>query len=133
MLKQRFEDPIDSAEQMIENNITLVLEPKSENYWKPFFANSPITEYRTLSKKLIFSHKRKTQKDENFYPNLVQYDVIGNGTHALMLAGLNDWQKPLDRWWRGKLVMGNYPYSGYLSDKKWHLNEAFDIFSFIFC
>ena len=84
MLKQRFEDPIDSAEQMIENNITLVLEPKSEHYWEPFLANSPITEYRTHSKNLIFSHKRKKQKDENFYFNLVPYDVIGNGTHALM-------------------------------------------------
>ena len=62
MLKQRFEDPIDSAEQMIENNITLVLEPKSE-YWKQFLANSYIPEYRTLSKNLIISHKRKTQKD----------------------------------------------------------------------
>ena len=115
---------------MIENNITLVLEPKSE-YWKQFLANSYIPEYRTLSKNLIISHKRKTQKDENFYPNLVQYDVIGNGTHALMLGGLGP-LKPLDRWWRGNVVAGNYPFGGYLSDKKWHLNEAFDIFSFIF-
>ena len=46
---------------------------------------------------------------------------------------LSAWRASLGRWWKGNLVLGNYPYGGYLSDKKWHLNEASDIFSFIFC
>ena len=126
MFKPRFEDPIDSVKQLIENNITYFEMPGGE-YWVQFLANSPIPEYQTLSKSMMIA------KDwEEFY-HLVEHGIIGNGTHAIYSFGLNPREKSLGRWWRGYLVLGDYPYSGYLSDKKWHLNEASDIFSFIFC
>ena len=65
--------------------------------------------------------------------NLVKYGIFGNGTHGLMRYGLGPDAKSFGRWWRGNSVLGHYPHGGYLSDKKWHLNEASDIFSFIFC
>ena len=126
MLKPRFEDPIDSARQIIENNITL-FEVPSGDYWVQFLANSPIPEYQTLSKILIIPN----DWDELWH--LIEDGIIGNGTHAQMSYCLESWEKSLGRWWKGNLGLGNYPYGGYLSDKKWHLNEAFDIFSFIFC
>ena len=126
MLKPRFEDPIDSAKQLIENNITLFTTPGSD-YWVQFLANSPILEYQTLSKRLILA------KDWDEYNYLIEHGIIGNGTHAQWGYGLGPWEKSLGRWWKGNLVLGDIPYTGYLSDKKWHLNEASDIFSFIFC
>ena len=126
MLKQRFEDPIDSVKQIIENNITYFEMPGGE-YWVKFLANSPIPEYQTLSKSMMIA------KDWDEFDHLVEHGIIGNGTHAQMFYTLTPWEKSLGRWWKGNLVMGNYPYAGYLSDKKWHLNEASDIFSFIFC
>ena len=126
LLKPRFEDPIDSAKQLIENNITLFTIPGSD-YWVQFLANSPIPEYQTLS---------KSMKVANHWPEfykLMENGIIRNGTHAFMLYGLNLWKKSLGRWWKGNLVLGNYPHAGYLSDKKWHLNEASDILSFFFC
>ena len=125
MLKPNFEDPIDSAKQLIENNITLFEMPSNE-YWVQFLANSPIPEYQTLSKRLIIPNWPE-------YWKLIEHGIIENGTHASMYYGLDSWKKSLGRWWRGNLVLGNFPYGGYLSDKKWHLNEASDIFSFIFC
>ena len=125
MLKQRFEEPIDSAKQLIENNITLVEDPGGE-YWVRFLAKSPVQEYQTLSNSMIIPNSWPE------YLDLVEYGIIGNGTHARMTHVLNPWQKSLGRWWKGNLVMGDYPYAGYLSDKKWHLNEATDIFSFVF-
>ena len=126
MLKPRFEEPIDSAKQLIENNITLFEVPGGE-YLVQFLANSPIPEYQTLSKRLIIANNW----DEYF--DLSEYGIIGNGTHAKATFVLDQWEKSLGRWWKGNLVQGDYPYAGYLSDKKWHLNEASDIFSFIFC
>ena len=126
LLKPRFEDPIDSAKQLIENNITLFTIPGSD-YWVQFLANSPIPEYQTLSKRLIIANSWKK------YYDMLEYDIIGNGTHAKWDYALDPWEKSLGRWWKGNLVTGNFPYAGYLSDKKWHLNEASDIFNFIFC
>ena len=126
MLKQRFEEPIDSAKQLIENNITLIEIPGGE-YWVQFLANSPIPEYQTLSKSMMIA------KDWDEFWHLLEHGIIGNGTHAIMSFSIMGKWKSLGRWWKGELVYGNYPYGGYLSDKKWHLNEASDIFSFIFC
>ena len=115
MLKQRFEDPIDSAKQLIKNNITLFSVPGGE-YWVRFLANSPIPEYQTLSKRLIIPN----DWDELWH--LIEDGIIGNGTHAQMSYYLTLSEKSLGRWWRGNLVLGNFPYVGYLSDKKWHLH-----------
>ena len=125
MLKERFEEPIDSAKQLIDNNITLIEIPGGE-YWVQFLANSPIPEYQTLSERLVLA------KDWDEFDQVVEHGIIGNGTHALMTFSLTPWEKSLGRWWEGNLVIGDYPYAGYLSDKKWQLNEASDIFSFIF-
>ena len=127
LLKQRFEDPIDSAKQMIENNITLVGVPGGK-FLVHFLANSPITEYQTLSKRMIIPNNWDVELFD-----LTKYGIIGNGTHATIGPYLSPWRKSLGRWWRGNQVQGFYPHGGYLSDKKWHLNEASDIFSFIFC
>ena len=81
MLKQRFEEPIDSAKQLIENNITLFDVPGGE-YWVQFLANSPIPEYQTLSKLMIIA------KDWDEYGLLVEDGIIGNGTHVQMSSFL---------------------------------------------
>ena len=125
MFKPRFEEPIASAKQLIENNITLVEIPGGE-YWEQFIANSPIPEYQTLAKNM------KIPNDWYEYDYLIEHGVIGNGTHAQIMFGLTSWEKSFGRWWKGNLVQGNFPYVGYLSDKKWYLNEALDIFSYIF-
>ena len=101
------------------------MNPGSE-YWVQFLANSPIPEYQTLSK------HTKIPKTWTQYMHMVEHGIIGNGTHAKMTFVLSPWHKSFGRWWRGNLVLGNFPYVGYLSDKKWHLNEASDIFSFNF-
>ena len=125
MFKPNFEDPINSPKQFIENNISLFDVPGG-GYWVQFLGNSPIPEYQTLSKRTMIT------KDWDEFKYLMIHGIIGNGTHGFMTYGLNPWSKSLGRWWKGNLVLGNLPYGGYLSDKKWLLNEGFDIFSFIF-
>ena len=90
MLKQRFEDPIDSAKQLIENNITLFEVPGGE-YWVQFLANSPIPEYQTLSKRVIITISWFE------YDEMMKHDLIGNGTHAILDYGLDPKRKSLGR------------------------------------
>ena len=88
-----------------------------------WLVNSPIAEYNTLSKSILIP------KDWE-YDHLIESDIIGNGTHAFMMSYfLTPRGKSLEQ---GNLVLGDFPYAGYLSDKKWYLNEAFVIFNLTF-
>ena len=47
------------------------------------------------------------------------------GKYAQMAGYLSWWELSLGKWWRSTIkVDGKYPYGGYLSDKKWYLNEV---------
>ena len=118
MLRPNFEEPISTAEQIIENNITVFFGHRGQN-WIDFFANSKIQAYQDLSKSMILA---KSWYDYN--DRLIPEGIIENGTHAFVHYGLQPWDLDLGRWWKGDLVVGNYGYAGYLSNKKWHLNKA---------
>ena len=124
IFRPNFEDPIDSAKQLIENNISVLAMPGGQ-YYETYLANSPIPEYQTLSKHLIIA------KDWNEFDYLIKHAIIENGTMARMAYCLWNEHKTLGRWWKGNLIVGDSPYVGYLSDKKWNLNEALNIFRLI--
>ena len=125
IFKPKFEDPISSAKDMIDNNITVYMGP-GYDFWVRFLADSPIPEYQTLSKRTIFPN------DWDEYDQWTVEFVIEKGTHTFLGSYLTAWEKTLGRYWKGEKLEGDYPYGGYLSDKNWHLNEAFDIFS-LYC
>ena len=53
------------------------------------------------------------------------YGVIGNGTHALMSGYLSPYELTFGKWYRStERVSGKNPHGGYLTNKKWHLNEV---------
>ena len=66
------------------------------------------------------------QDDEDFLYQ-TRFGVHGNGTHVQM-QGLGSWQTldtSMGRWYRSKeTISGKNPYFGYLSNKRWPLNEA---------
>ena len=117
-MRPNFEEPLDTAKQLVEKNITHFLWPGAE-IWKQFLIESSIAEYRILGENTIIPN------DWDHYNRITKYDVIGNGTHAIMSPFL--WQEDLDlgTWYRSKeKLSGLYPYSGYLTNTKWHLNEV---------
>lgn len=69
-----------------------------------------------------------------------EHDVIGAGTHAQMIASLDPLEVVMGEnekinsgrgWYRSKeKVEGMYPYAGYLTNKKWHMNEVNDKHSY---
>ena len=115
ILRPNFEEPLDTAKQLVEQNITLY------DYYegsKQFLLESSIHEYNILGENMIITD------DWDHFKNMTKHDVIGAGTHAQMVGLLWPSELALGRWHRSKdRVTGDNPYAGYLTSKKWHLNE----------
>ena len=81
--------------------------------------------------------------DEDHFNNITEHDVMGAGTHAWMGGSLDPYDLAMGKkhhpegngtygWYRSKeKVAGHYPYGGYLTNKKWHLNEVFSFKLFV--
>ena len=126
-MEPKFEEPLDTAKQLVEKNITLYNGPGTE-LWKQFLLESSIPEYNILGENYIIAD------DWDNYYYMTEHDALGAGTHALMVSSLDPWElaygenKEINSgrgWYRSKeKVAGKYPYGGYLTNKKWHLNEV---------
>ena len=116
-MRPNFEEPLDTAKQLVEKNITLYDGPGFE-IWKQFLLESPISEYNKLGEKYLLAD------DWDHFDNLYKL-VIGTGKYALMTMGVYEAETSLGRWYRSKEKLASTnPYSGYLTTKKWHLNEV---------
>ena len=126
-MEPKFEEPMDTAKQLVEKNITLYDVPRGAS-WKQFLQESSIDEYKILGENYIVAD------DWDHFDHMTEQDVIGAGTHAYMTSylsptdlsfGENEEINSGRGWYRSKArVAGKYPYAGYLTNKKWHLNEV---------
>ena len=109
----------------MEKNITLYDIPGADIF-KKFLLDSPIPEYNILGETLIIAD------DWDHYNNMSLHDVIGASTHAMMTAFVSVHELDIGKWYRSKeKVAGDNPYTGYLTNKKWHLNEVFSFKQFV--
>ena len=126
-MRPNFEDPLDTAKQLVEKNITLYDWPGAE-IWKQFLLESSITEYNKLGENYIIA------ADMDHFNYITEHDVIGAGTHATMTSYLTPYDLFLGEnkeinsgrgWYRSKenAMPGDY-FAGYLTNKKWILNEV---------
>ena len=116
ILRPNFEDPLDTAKQLVEKNITLY---DIAQIWKQFLLESPIKEYKILGKNMIIAN------DYDHFDYISKNYVIREGTHAYMGGSLLPFELAMGRWYRSQeKVAGDYPFGGYLTNKKWHLNEV---------
>ena len=128
-MRPNFEEPLDTAKQLVEKNITLYNVPGTE-IWKQFLLESSIPEYNILGEHYIIAD------DWDHFVNMTEHDAIGAGTHAQMVSYLSPRLLSLGEnkeinsgrgWYRSKeKLAGHFPYAGYLTNKKWHLNEVND-------
>ena len=118
MLRPNFEDPMNTAQDLVDNNIILYEIPGGE-YYKQFLAKSSIPAYNKLAETMIIT------KDFNEFNYYTEHYVIGNGTHAKFSYLVLQSELDMGKWWRSKeKLQGDIPYAGYLSNKKWYLNEV---------
>ena len=98
------------------------MQPATE-MWKQFLEQSTIPEYNKLAETFHI-----TKDWDEFYNYYIDQYLIRNGTHAV-LQSQSATNGHLIYYWgwytRSKeRLRGQNPYGGYLSNKKWHLNEV---------
>ena len=119
-MRPNFEEPLDTAKQLVEPNIKLCMGPGASSGWRDWLLESNNSEYRTLAENMYIPDDWNWG---HFY-EMVEYYVIGKGTHALMASYLDPYDLAMGRWYRSKENVEVNPYFGFLSNKKWHLNEV---------
>ena len=118
ILRPNFEDPLDTAQQLVDNNITIYF-PPGFDAWKNFLSQSNISEYNKLAETMIIA------KDWDEFDYYSEHYVIGEGTYARVVGYLYPFELDMGTWWRSEeKISGFLPYGGYKSNKKWHLNEV---------
>ena len=117
ILKPNFEEPLDTAKQLVEKNITLYFGPQSHDL-RNHFRKSRRPEYRILGENGFLADSW------DHFDNLSRYDVF-KGTHAQVGNMLLPKELKMGKWHKSKqIITGTHPYGGFLSNKKWHLNEV---------
>ena len=131
-MRPNFESPVDTAKDLVERDITVYMRPGSE-IWKQWLLKSDIPEYRKIAESMILSFSSQQ------YQSMTRNEMLSQGTHAMMVSFLDpfelDWTDDRDNqgkykynrgrgYYRGDKVSGLNPITGYLSNKKWHLNEV---------
>ena len=118
ILRANYDDPVDSAQDIVDRNLTLFDAPWTE-YWIQWLANHANHHYNKISETMIIA--------ESFdqYYDLVKHGIMENKSHVIWAAFLTPWEKSLGLWWRSKEVVGgDEPNTGYLTRKKWKHYEV---------
>ena len=132
-MKPNFESPVHTARDLVDRNITLYMGPP-QFIWRQMLNQSDIPEYKKIAESMII-----TESWEQFH-EITRNQLLSQGTHAQMKWGM--WPNELayatqydhDQgkykynsgrgFYRGEKLVGKIPETGYLTNKKWHLNEV---------
>ena len=146
-MKPNFETSVQTARDLVERDITLYMKPGTGQIYKQLLSQHHIPEYRKIGENMII-----TKSFDQHYA-LTKNEMLSRGTHAMMVSYLLPqelaWATKVDDdrgvtivsteymtqkgefkynygrgYYRGEMVVGKIPGGGYLTNKKWHLNEV---------
>ena len=146
-MKPNFEPHVHTARDLVERDITLYMNPGAQ-IWRQMLSQSDIPEYRKIAESMIIT------KSYYQFDALTKNEMLSRGTHAKMEPYLAPyelaWAREVDDdkgvtivsteymtqkgeykynhgrgYYRGEMVVGKIPGGGYLTNKKWHLNEVY--------
>ena len=132
-MKPNFESPVRNAKDLVERNITLYDGPNG-HMWKQLLSQSDILEYRKIAETMIIT------KSRDHFEEMTKNEMLSQGTHAQMRSYIYPdqlaWGTEYDHgkekykynrgrgYYKGEKLSGIIPTGGYLTNKKWHLNEV---------
>ena len=126
VLRPNFEDPLNTAQQMVDNNITMIGYPFSFHQYIFNASDDP-----ALKKLAETYHISETWNE--FYEDF-EYYIQTKGTHGYVYTYLFPEELKMGKWWRStETIPGKYPYLGYLTRINWYLNEVIFAINFFSC
>ena len=119
VLRPNFEEPLNTAQQMVDNNITMFGHPYD---YHPASFNA--SDDPALKKLAETYYKTETWEDDKYYNEMKNY-IHDEGTHAIVYSYLQLWELEMGKWWRSKEhIPGLTPYGIWYSRINWYLNEV---------
>ena len=122
LLTPSYEEPVETAKDLIKRDITPVLWPGGE-IWRQFFAASSDPNYQEISQRFVIA------EDWDEYEDLVR-KVTSTGMYADI--GIRPWifnfdnpEEDFKNWYRStETISGKFPYPVHLTNKKWPLKKV---------
>ena len=126
LLRPSYEEPVETAADLIKRDITPFLQPGAEIY-RQFFAASTDPNYQEIAKRLVIA------KDYDEYVDMVR-KVTSTGKYAEIGPEPAQWVVPEEEyknWYKSsEAIRGFNPYVGHFSNKKWPLKKVLDEYKF---
>ena len=117
LLRPSYEKPVDTTADIIERNIKLILFPGAEG-WIEYYAASPDPICQELSQRFVTAKSWKEYEDS-------EVKVISTGMYAQIGTVPYVYPENYKDWYRSiETIPEDYPYSGYLLNKKWPLKKV---------
>ena len=128
ILRPNLEDPFNTAQQMVDNNITILQDPQYQYRQTDILKNSNDTALKKLEE--TYYAPQTWQEYNKNYEDFIHK----KGTHAIIERYLTQEDLEFWNWWRSsESIPGPIPYSGWITRRNWYLNEViFAIISFLF-
>ena len=138
MMRPRFEDPINSVQDLVARNITLIDGPLTFAKFKSNLLAQNTSDFTTIANNMIVVANLSDVADMGRYNELyyetIRTKILEEGTHAIVQSYLtrNDliYGGKMEKWWKSTepfWVNGNgssIGFSGYQTRKKWIFNEV---------
>ena len=119
LLRPSYEEPVETAADLIKRNITPFLYPGGETYIQ-FFAEGSDPVYQEISRRFVVA------KDWDEYDDMVR-KVTSTGLFADMGTLPDGYVVPEEEykyWYRSSKIPGDNPYSSHAQNKKWPLKKV---------
>ena len=121
-MRPRFEDPIDTVKDMMDNNITLFRVDYGYQSLKEVLLSLDIPEYTFIAENMVSI----TWDEREYY---MEHYIHGSGTHAVMTSSLDYDELKIGEWWKSsEYVPGVSNYVNWLSNRNWKMNEVSKIY-----
>ena len=118
LLRPTYEEPVETAADLIKRNITPFFGPGGE-FYKQFFAASSDPVYQEISLRLVIA------KDWDEYWELYE-KVTSTGLFASLGTFPFVDEEEFKDWFRSsETISGDYPFGGHLANKKWPLKKVY--------
>ena len=125
ILRPNFEEPLNTAQQLVDNNITMFGYPGGYQQWQFNTSHDP-----ALKNLGVTFHVAETWDE---YSDDFEYYIHTKGTHAVAFNYLSPLELELGRWWKSTdHIPGINPYGAWLLRRNWHLTEVLFTVIFLF-
>ena len=124
LLRPNYKEPVDTAAELVNRNITLILQP-NQNIYRQIFANSPDPIYQELSRTLKVAGSFNSYRQYAFLARNGPAGYTGEeyAGYAVMFPRIA--HRGDHGHYSSETVKGRYHFPGSISNKKWPLKKVF--------